>query len=58
MNQPRHRLAEPQRTPKKNVLSFLEKITPAKIRKARDIFSFWCCRVKPGGDGAIRRAYD
>ena len=45
-------------TKKKNVLSILEKSTSAKIEKARNIFSFWCCQVKRGGGGAIRRAYD
>jgi len=39
------------RTPKKNVLSFLEEIGRAQIRKARNIF-LWCCRVKRGGGGA------
>src|SRR3989338_8558876 len=51
MNQPRHRLAEPRRTPKKNVLSFLEEIGRAQIRKARNIF-LWCRREKRGGGGA------
>ena len=41
------------RTPKKNVLSFLEEIGRAQIRKARNIFSFWGCRVKRGGGGAF-----
>src|SRR3989339_622080 len=41
------------RTPKKNVLSFLEEIGRAQIRKARSIFSFWGCRVKRGGGGAF-----
>src|SRR3990167_3923118 len=36
------------RTPKKNVLSFLEEIGRAQIRKARNIF-LWCPR---GGGGA------
>ena len=36
---------------------FLEKIGRAQIRKARNIFSFWGCRVKRGGGGTIR-AYD
>jgi len=39
------------RTPKKNVLSFLEEIGRAQIRKARNIF-LWCCRAKRGGGGA------
>jgi len=39
------------RTPKKNVLSFLEEIGRAQIRKARNIF-LWCRRVKRGGGGA------
>jgi hypothetical protein len=33
--------------------SFSEKITPAKNRKARNIFSFLGCRVKRGGGGAF-----
>ncbi|MFH1980069.1 MAG: hypothetical protein ABII99_03430, partial [Patescibacteria group bacterium] len=45
------------RTPKKNVLSFLEEIGRAQIRKARNIFSFWGCRVKRGSGGTMR-AYD
>jgi len=32
---------------------FLEKIGRAQIRKARNIFSFWGCRVKRGGGGAF-----
>ena len=39
------------RTPKKNVLSFLEEIGRAQIRKARNIF-LWCCRAERGGGGA------
>src|SRR3989338_7565407 len=39
------------RTPKKNVLSFLEEIGRAQIQKARNIF-LWCRRVKRGGGGA------
>jgi len=39
--------------PQKNVLSILEKIHPAKIRKVRSIFSFWGCRVKRGGGVAF-----
>src|SRR3989344_2040081 len=39
------------RTPKKNVLSFLEEIGRAQIRKARNIF-LWCRRVERGGGGA------
>jgi hypothetical protein len=31
---------------------FSEKIGRAQIRKARNIFSFWGCRVKRGGGGA------
>src|SRR3989344_4550076 len=46
-----------QNPKKKNVLSILEKSTPAKIKRARSIFSFWGCRVKRGGGGTIR-AYD
>jgi len=45
------------RTPKKNVLSFLEEIGRAQIRKARNIF-LWGCRAERGSGGAIRRAYD
>src|SRR3989344_7169456 len=48
MNQPRHRLAEPRRTPKKNVLSFLEEIGRAQIRKARNIF-LWCSALQVFG---------
>ena len=36
---------------------FSEKIGRAQIRKARNIFSFWGCRVKRGGGGTIR-AYE
>src|SRR3990167_9560994 len=52
---PRHtaRILGGQNPKKKNVLSILEKITSAKIRKARNIFSFWGCRVKRGGGGAF-----
>ena len=52
---PRHtaRILGGQNPKKKNVLSILEKIHPAKIKRARDIFSFWGCRVKRGGDGAF-----
>ena len=39
------------RTLKKNVLSFLEEIGRAQIRKARNIF-LWCRRGKRGGGGA------
>src|SRR3989344_5071758 len=42
--------AEPK---KKNVLSILEKIHPHENQKARNIFSFWGCRVKRGGGGAF-----
>jgi len=42
-----------QNPKKKNVLSILEKSTPAKIKRARDIFSFWGCRVKRGGGRAF-----
>jgi len=46
------------RTPKRKMsFPFLEKIGRAQIRKARNIFSFWGCRVKRGGGGTIR-AYD
>ena len=46
------------RTPKRKMsFPFLEKIGRAQIRKARNIFSFWDCRVKRGGGGTIR-AYD
>ncbi len=40
------------RTPKKNVLSFLEEIGRAQIRKARNIF-LWGCRAERGGGGAF-----
>jgi len=39
------------RIPKKNVLSFLEEIGRAQIRKARNIF-LWGCRAKRGSGGA------
>ena len=39
------------RTPKKNVLSFLEEIGRAQIRKARNIF-LWCPPSPRGGGGA------
>ena len=41
--------------PKKKKCPFLfsEKIGRAQIRNARDIFSFWGCRVKRGGGGAF-----
>src|SRR3989338_6428193 len=42
-----------QNPKKKNVLSILEKSTPAKIKRVRNIFSFWGCRVKRGGGGAF-----
>ena len=46
------------RTPKRKIsFPFSEKIGRAQIRKARNIFSFWGCRVKRGGGGTIR-AYD
>ena len=42
------------RTPKRKMsFPFLEKIGRAQIRKARNIFSFWGCRVKRGGGGAF-----
>ena len=50
---PPARILGGQNPKKKNVLSILEKITSAKIRKARNIFSFWGCRVKRGGGGAF-----
>ena len=52
---PRHtaRILGGQNPKKKNVLSILKKSTPAKIKRARDIFSFWGCRVKRGGGGAF-----
>jgi len=41
------------RTPKKNVLSFLEeKIGRTQIRKARNIF-LWGCRTEQGSGGAF-----
>src|SRR3989338_3083015 len=46
------------RTPKrKKSFPFSEEIGRAQIRKARNFFSFWGCRVKRGGGGTIR-AYD
>ncbi|MDZ4285308.1 MAG: hypothetical protein U1A23_00085, partial [Candidatus Sungbacteria bacterium] len=39
------------RTPKKNVLSFLEETGRAQIRKARNIF-LWCPPSPRGGGGA------
>src|SRR3989344_93833 len=46
------------RTPKRKIsFPFSEKIGRAQIRKARNIFSFWGCRVKRGSGGTIR-AYD
>jgi len=52
---PRHtaRILGGQNPKKKNVLSFLEKIHPREKQKARNIFSFWGCRVKRGGGGAF-----
>jgi len=47
------RILRGQNPKKKNVLSILEKITPAKNKRARNIFSFWGCRVKRGGGGAF-----
>ena len=42
------------RTPKRKMsFPFSEKIGCAQIRKARNIFSFWGCRVKRGGGGAF-----
>jgi hypothetical protein len=41
------------RTPKKNVLSILEKIHPRENQKSKRHFSFWGCRVKRGGGGAF-----
>ena len=47
------------KTPKRKMsFPFSEKIDRAQIRKARNIFSFWGCRVKRGGGGALRRAYE
>ena len=48
--------AEPQK--EKCPFHFRKKSPPRKSEKARNIFSFWCCRVKRGGGGAIRRAYE
>ena len=42
--------AEPQ---KEKCPFHFRKNTPAKIKKARNIFSFWGCRVKRGGGGAF-----
>jgi len=52
---PRHtaRILGGQNPKKKNVLSILEKSPPRKSEKARNIFSFWGCRVKRGGGGAF-----
>jgi len=52
---PRHtaRILGGQNPKKKNVLSILEKTGRAQIRKARNIFSFWGCRVRRGGGGAF-----
>ncbi|MDO8590996.1 MAG: hypothetical protein Q7R65_03410, partial [bacterium] len=47
----RHRLASLGNTKKKNVLSILEKIGRAQIRKARNIF-LWCPPSPRGGGGA------
>ncbi|MFA5751400.1 MAG: hypothetical protein WC898_03900, partial [Candidatus Paceibacterota bacterium] len=45
-------------TPKRKMsFPYSEKIGRAQIRNARNIFSFWGCRVKRGGGGTIR-AYD
>src|SRR3989344_1258818 len=53
-----HALASTPATLKeKHPFLFQKKSTPAKIRKARNIFSFWGCRVKRGGGGTIR-AYE
>ena len=42
------------RTPKRKMsFPFSEKIGRAQIRKARNIFSFWGCRVKRGSGGAF-----
>src|SRR3989344_9045542 len=47
--------AEPR---KKNTLSFFKRnFTPAKS-EMQGVFFFRGCRVKRGGGGAIRRAYD
>ena len=40
------------RTPKKNVLSFLEEISPPPNQESKRHF-FWCCRVKRGSGGTI-----
>ena len=52
---PRHtaRILGGRNPKKKNVLSILEKIGRAQIQNARNIFSFWGCRVKRGGGGAF-----
>jgi len=57
---PRHtaRILGGQNPKKKNVLSILEKIHPRENQKSKEHFSFWGCRVKRGGGGAIVRAYD
>jgi len=44
------------RTPKRKMsFPFSEKIGRAQIRKVRNFFSFWGCRVKRGGGGASMR---
>jgi hypothetical protein len=52
---PRNFWAEHQK--EKCPFHFKRKSPPRKYKEARDIFSFWCCRVKRGGGGAIRGAY-
>src|SRR3989339_910307 len=42
------------RTPKRKMsFPFRKNPPPAKIKRARNIFSFWGCRVKRGGGGAF-----
>ena len=53
---PRNFLAEHQK--EKCPFHIKRKSPPRKYKEARDIFSFWCCRVKRGGGGALRRAYE
>src|SRR3989338_2525060 len=57
---PRHtaRILGEQNPKKKNVLSILEKITPAKIRKSRELFFFWGWPSEARGWRGFRRAYD
>jgi hypothetical protein len=53
---PRNFWAEHQK--EKCPFHFKRKSPPRKYKEARNIFSFWCCRVKRCGGGAIRGAYE